>query len=109
MHALSTIQKREPFFCFQDHRAQPGFFKRLGARQARLFIKRFPFANQRQRKMRQRRQVPTRSDGALFRDDRRHPATQEFAQQLDHFQANAAQTEHEDVRAEEHHRPHFRN
>ena len=104
-----AIQKREPFLCFQDHRTQPGFLKRIAARQALFFIKCFPFADERKGKMRQRRQVSARPDGALFRDDRSDPAIEELAEQFDHFQANAAQTEHEDVRAEQSHRPHFWN
>ena len=73
MHGLRSIQKRQPFLGLEDDRPQPRVLERIAARQQRPFIKRFAFADQRQRQMRQRRQIPARADRPLFRNNRMTP------------------------------------
>ena len=109
VHRLRSIQERETLLGFQYRRRQSGFVQRVQTRQPFVAVERFAFADQHQRKMRQRRQISARTDRTLFRDDWMHAAIQQFAQKLDHFKTDAAQPQRQHIGAQQDHRAHFRD
>ena len=109
MHGLCSIQERETLFRFQDDRAQPGLAERFETRQPRAAVEHFAFTDQRQSKVRQRRQIPARADRTFLGYYRIDAPVQQFAQQLDDFQTDPTQSEREDIGSKQYHRPHFRN
>src|ERR1700736_1923950 len=54
------------------------------------------------------REIATCSDRSLFRNDRMDAAIEHFAKQFDDFETNAAEPQSQHIRAQQHHRAHFR-
>ena len=65
------------------------------------------FADQRQREMRERREIAARADAALLRDGRIEPGVEHRREQLDQVESRAGESLRDDVRAQQHHRAHF--
>ena len=68
-HALGPVQEREPFFCFELNWLDLGQPQRVGARHSFAAIKRFTFADDRERQMGQRSEVTACAERSFFGDD----------------------------------------
>ena len=108
VHRLGAVEQGETFLGPEIRRLKPGFLQRVRARHALALEKRFPFPEQRKRKMRQRREISARPDRALLGNDRADFVFSISDEELDDLQPNPAEAKSEDVGTEQHHRAHFR-
>ncbi len=58
--------------------------------------------------MRERREIAARTDRTFLRNDGMDAPVQQFANHIDDFTADPAETERQNVSPQKHHGPHFR-
>ena len=105
-HGLRAVDQRQSFLRLQHDGREAHARERLAPRQHVAADLRLPFPDQRQRHVRQRRKVATRTDRALRRDHRMHTTIQALDQQRDDADADAAAAERERLRAQQQHAAH---
>ena len=93
-----------PSFAASAHRLETGSRERVRAGQPLALEPGLPLADERQRQMRERREVTGRPDRAAARHDRQHSAVEEREQQFDRLHACARVAFRQRVRAQEHRR-----
>ena len=77
-HHLRTVDEGQAFFGAQHDGDQPGSLERHHARQALAAIPRFTLADQRERHVRQRREVAARTNRSLTGNHRCNAAIEQF-------------------------------
>ena len=106
-HELRAVDEREALLRLQRHRLEPDRGERLARREAaRPSTERLALADERQREMRERREVAARADRAAARHVRQDAAVEALEQQLDGLDARARVALGERVRAQQHRRAH---
>ena len=105
-HELRAVDQREPFLRDEPDRLEPGALERLAAVEQLALEPRLALADERQREVRERREVAGRADRAARRHVRQHAAVQALEQQLDGLDARAGVALRERVRAQQHRRAH---
>ena len=103
MNCVPLIE-REPLLRRQLHRLEPDARERLRPRQPLAVDPRLALADERQREVRERREVAGGADRAAARHDGQHAAVEEREQQLDRLDPRARVALRERVRAQEHRR-----
>ena len=98
------LTSESPSFAASRIGSRPGRRERVRARQQLAVEPRLALADQRQREVRERREVAARADRAAARDARQHAAVEALEQQLDGLDARARVALRERVRAQEHRR-----
>ncbi len=88
-HELRAVDQREAFLRLEHDRLEPDARERLGAGQALAVDERLALADERQREMRERREVAARADRAARGNDGQHAAVQAREQQLDGLDTRA--------------------
>ena len=101
-HELCAVHERQPFLRLQRLRFEAGPFERFPAREALAAEPRLPLADQRERQVRERREITARPDGATARDDREDSAVETLEQELDELGPRAGPALRQRVRAEQH-------
>ncbi len=91
-----------PSFATSRTGSSPAARERVGAVEQLAVEPRLPFADERQREVRERREVAGGADRPARRDVRQHAAVQAVEQQLDRLDARAGVALRERVRAQEH-------
>ena len=103
-HDLRAVDQRQPFLGRQRSRRQLRPGERFGSRDGLVIFEELTFADQHQRQMRQRRQIPARPDRPLRRNQWRDVAIEHLAQQFDQIRADAAVAFGQGVGPKHHHR-----
>ena len=101
-HELRAVDQGEPFLREQPHRFEPDAAECLGAVDQLAVDDGLPFADERQREMRERREISRRADRAAGGHARQHAAVQALEQQLDRLDPRARVALRERVRAQQH-------
>ena len=101
-HELRAVDEREALLRLQAHRLEPDRRERLAARAAGAVDRRLALADQRQREVRERREIAARADRAAARHARQDAAVEALDQQLDGLDARARVALRERVRAQQH-------
>ena len=105
-HQVRAVDQRQAFLRLQHQRREPGDAQRLGAADDAAGVRRFAFADQHQRRVRQRREIARRADRADRRHDRRDVRVQEPDQLRAHRGPHARQTARQRRAEQDHHRAH---
>ena len=105
MNCVPLISAR-PSFAASTIGAETDRAQRLVPRERTPVDRRLPLADQRQRKVRQRREVAARPDGAARRHVRQEARAEHRDEQLDRLDAGARVALRQRVRAQEHRRAH---
>ena len=103
-HELGAVDEREPLLRRQLHGLETDPRERVGARQSFAFDPCLALADERQREMRERREVARGADRASARHVRQHASVEEREEQLDGLDPSPRVPLRERVRAEEHRR-----
>ena len=103
-HELRAVDQREPFLRLQPNRLEADGCERLGAAEQLAVDPRLALPDERQREMRERREVAAGADRATRRDVRQHPAVEALDQELDGLDPSAGIPLRERVRAQQHRR-----
>ena len=103
-HELGAVDEREPLLRLQLHGLETDPRERVRARQPLAVDPRLPFADERQREMRERREVARGADRATARHDRQHASVEEREEQLDGLDPGPRVSLRQRVRAQEHRR-----
>ena len=82
-HHLRAVDQREAFLRAERDRLEPGALERDGARQTLAAIERLALADQRERHVRERREIAAGADRALARHDRRDAALEHRDDQVE--------------------------
>ena len=105
-HQLRAVEDREPLLGPEDERLQPGLSERDARRHDLPAHLHLPAPDERQRQVRERREVTGGADGPLGRHDGVDAEAQEVEQALCHDRPGAREAERQRVRAEQEHRAH---
>ena len=107
MHRLCAIQKRQTLLRFERDGLETGFSQCGGTAHSLTLIDCLAFSDQRQGKVSQWCEISAGADRAFLRNHRMDAAIEHFHEQLDHFQPDAAETESEHIRTQQHHGARF--
>jgi hypothetical protein len=105
-HELRAVDQREALLRGEPDRLEADARQRLEPGQPLALDERLALADERQREMRERREVTRGADRAARRNDRDDAARETFEQQLDGLDPRAGIALRERVRAQEHRGPH---
>ena len=105
MNCVPLTSESPSLLCETD-RLEPDRAQSRGAVEELAVHDGLPFADERQREMRERREVAARPDRAARGNPRQHAAVQALEQQLDGHDARAGEPLRERVRAQQHRRAH---
>src|SRR5581483_7349542 len=105
-HELRPVDEREPLLRLERHGLEAGPHERLAAGQPLACEPRLSLADERQREMRERREVAGGSDRAAARHDGENAALEEREEELDRLDPRAGVALRERVRAQEQGRAH---
>ncbi len=100
-HELRPVDEREPLLRRQLHRLEPDPRERVRTREALAVDPGLSLAHERQRQVRERREVAGGADGAAARHDRQHAALEEREEELHGLDARARVALRECVRTQE--------
>ena len=98
-HHLRTVDECEPLFRAERDRRESRALERDVAAKTLAAIERLALTDQGQRHVGERRQIPTRSNRALARDDRRHPPLEHCNDKVDRLRLHSRMARAEGVRA----------
>ncbi len=104
-HPLGAVHEREPFLRFQRERRQAGSLERTRRGLGSGVGQDLPRPDQREREVRERREIAGGTERSLLGHGRDHVRVQHRHHQVDELGANTRVPEGEDVGAEEEHRP----
>jgi hypothetical protein len=105
-HELRPVDECEPLLDREARGLEPRDGERLGPREEPAGDGRLALADERQREMRQRREITACPDRAAGRDVGKDSAVEAFEQQLDGPSARSGKALRQRVRAQEHRRAH---
>src|SRR3984893_1097500 len=108
VHGLRAVEQSESLFCFEMLGLKPGATKCFAAFHSFTLKKRLAFADQTQGEMSERGEIATGADRSFFWNDRIEAAVEHFTEHLDDSRTDSAQSQGQHIRAEQHHRAHFR-
>src|SRR5690242_9185535 len=80
-HELRAVDQRQPLLRDQLHRLEPGPPQRLVAGEQLALVPGGAFADERQREVRERREIARRADRAARRDERQYAPVEALEQQ----------------------------
>ena len=100
------LMSDSPSFADRTDRLEPGSRERGGAVEELAVEPRAPLADEREREVGERREIPARTDRAARGDIREHAAVEALDEQLDGLHARARAAFCERVRAQQHRRAH---
>ncbi len=103
-HELGAVDEREPFLRLQLHGLETHPRERVRSGQPLAVEPRLSFADERQREMRQRREVARGADRATARHDRQNASVKEREEQLHSLDPSPRVPFRQRVRAQEHRR-----
>ncbi len=105
-HELRAVHERQALLGLQPDRLEAGRRQRFGARKQAPVEPGLALANQRQRKVREWRQVTARPDRPAARHARQDAAVEALDEQLDRLDPGARKPFRERIRAQHHRCPH---
>ena len=105
-HELGPVDEREPLLAREPHRLEADCPQRVGAVEELAVDDGLALADEREREMRERREVAARADRSARGHVRQHAAVQALEQQLDRRDVRAREPLRERVRAQQHRRAH---
>jgi hypothetical protein len=106
-HVLCAVDERETFFRFELDRFDSRARQRFASRHERAFETRFPFADEDEREVRERRQIARRADRSLGGNPRYDAAIEHLQKSLDDDVARAGVPERKNLRPQDDHRAHL--
>ena len=104
-HHLGPVEERQAFLGLERQRLEAGFAQRQHRRHERAADLHLAPADEGQRQVRERREVPGRPDAPLLGDDRMDAQAQEVEEAIDEQGPAAAVTQRERVGPQQEHRP----
>ena len=104
-HHLRPVQQREPLLGLEDERLEAGLAQGADRRHDRATDLDLAEPDERQRQVRERREITRRADAALLRHDRMDAPAEQLEQAIDDERPAAAVAERQGVRAQDEHRP----
>src|SRR5260370_15925469 len=108
MHRLRAVEQGKSLFCFETLRLKSSARQRFPAFHSFAPKKCLAFANQGQSEMRERREIAAGADRAFLRNGWVDAPVEHFAQHLDDFEADSAESESKHVGPQQHHRARLR-
>ena len=104
---LRAVDEGDALFRRERERREAGLGEHRRGGAGAVATMEFALADEREREMRERREVAARADGPLLGNGRPEVGVEHRAEESRHVGARAREALRDDVRAEEHHRAHF--